>query len=552
MAIANVGVSVTARVSKFLKGMLKARISLKGFGTAVRNAGRMLKTMALGAAGFAVAGGLAFAKLLGAGERFNRAMNKSQAIMTGLTKVLRDDMQKAAFDTARVTVFTSEQVAEAFFFLASAGLSVKKSIAALPAVAQFAQAGMFDLGLATSLLTDAQSAMGLKSKDAAKNLENMVRVSDVLVKANRLADQTVEQFSEALTTKAAASARFYGISLEEVVAVLAVFADQNVKGSLGGTAFAIVIRDLTTKLIKNKEAFKKAGIAIFDKGALRPVADIIRNITQKLSGLSVEAKKTKILDLGFTDKSSAFLMTLLGSGDKIQKIMDSLMGAGGTTKSVASKQMTFLQKGLAKVEAEITRLGRTASPVTDAIGIGLGEAADALRDFTKELTPRDVIEFLRKVLNFVDIFAREVNIRFHELGRAIVSQFVDAGLALANTSLGKSMGITVAGMQGGVDFVSELGGDIVDMRANLRRLTTGGTTMSGARLIGDTVADKMLAREDRLGLVARQENTKAVVDRFDKAVSKKLKVKDVDSISILTNILSVLKVAVPGGVPVAQ
>jgi hypothetical protein len=81
-------------------------------------------------------------------------------------------------------------------------LDAEASIAALPRVAQFAQAGMFDMSRATDLLTDAQSALGLTIRDdAVKNMENMIKVSDVLVRANTLSNATVEQFSTSLTTK---------------------------------------------------------------------------------------------------------------------------------------------------------------------------------------------------------------------------------------------------------------------------------------------------------------------------------------------------------------
>ena len=67
-----------------------------------------------------------------------------------------DDNNLSAEATA-----SAKEAADAFFFLASAGLDGKQSIAALPIVAQFAQAGAFGLARATDLLTDAQTALGL-------------------------------------------------------------------------------------------------------------------------------------------------------------------------------------------------------------------------------------------------------------------------------------------------------------------------------------------------------------------------------------------------------
>ena len=87
-------------------------------------------------------------------------MVQSLAIMD-TTVEQQKAMQDAALQTSRTTRIGAEQSAEAYFFLASAGLNAEQSISALPQVAKFAQAGMFDMATATDLATDAQSALGL-------------------------------------------------------------------------------------------------------------------------------------------------------------------------------------------------------------------------------------------------------------------------------------------------------------------------------------------------------------------------------------------------------
>src|SRR6056297_1802745 len=131
--------------------------------------------------------------------KFDEAMVRSTAIMGDLSETMRKDLSDAAREVAKTTTFSADQAAESLFFLASAGLDAEQSIGALPKVAAFAQAGAFDMARATDLLTDAQSALGLSSDDTAANLENLQRVSDVFVKANTLANATVEEFSEAMT-----------------------------------------------------------------------------------------------------------------------------------------------------------------------------------------------------------------------------------------------------------------------------------------------------------------------------------------------------------------
>lgn len=294
------------------------------------------------------------------GADFDKAMTSSLAIMGDLTEAMKKDMSDAARAVGKTTKFSATEAAEAFYFLASAGLDAARSIGALPLVAAFAQAGMFDLSLATSLLTDAQSALGLKVKDVAQNMENMVRVSDVLVKANTLADASVLEFSEALTTKAAAALKMLGKEVEEGVAVLAAFAEQGVKGAEAGTRLDIVLRDLQKASINNREAFIKANIAVFDaEGEMRNMADIISDLEGRFSGMSDEQKRAELMMLGFTDRSVAATVTLLGTSDAIREYEEKLRKAGGTTQEVSEKQLKNFWDQLNLVKKELIDVGLT-------------------------------------------------------------------------------------------------------------------------------------------------------------------------------------------------
>jgi TP901 family phage tail tape measure protein len=290
---------------------------------------------------------------------FDAALTKSTAIMGDMSSKMRDQMSSAARDVAKATTFSAAEAAEAYFFLASAGLDAESSIAALPQVAKFAQAGMFDMALATDLLTDAQSALGMVIKgDSLANLAEMTRLSDVLVKANTLANASVQQFSEALTTKAGAALKAVNKDVTEGVAVLAAFADQGIKGAAAGTQFSIIMRDLTTKAIQNKNAFAAAGISVFDTaGNMNNLGEIIGDLEGALSGMSDETQKATLLQLGFSDKSLASLTALLGTSDAIKTYEASLRSASGFTDNVASKQLDTFNSQLELLKSAFVDVG---------------------------------------------------------------------------------------------------------------------------------------------------------------------------------------------------
>lgn len=298
---------------------------------------------------------------------FDEALNNSLAIMGDVSEALRKDMSDAAREIGKTTRFSATQAAEAYFFLASAGLDAKASIEALPRVANFATAGNFDLSTATDLLTDAQSALGLAVDDTAQNIKNMTRVSDVLVKANTLANASVQQFSEALTNKAGAAMRSLNMDIEEGVAVLSVFADQGIKGSEAGTTFNAVIRGLTDGVRRNSGVWKKHEIAVFDAdGQMRSMADIVEDMEGALAGMSVEQQRNILSQLGFTEETLAGTLALMGNSDALREYEKDLRNAGGTTDEVANKQLESFaakwDKLKGKIEDVALQIGESLLP----------------------------------------------------------------------------------------------------------------------------------------------------------------------------------------------
>lgn len=349
------------------RGMTKATRALDDF---AKKAQIALGAVAVATAALAVKSVQEFAK-------FEGAMTQSLAIMGDVSDAMRTEMSDAAREMAKTTTFSAEQAAESYFFLASAGLDAEASVAAMPRVAAFAQAGMFDMARATDLLTDAQSALGLTIReDAVANMANMTKVSDVLVKANTLANASVEQFSVSLTTKAGPALRAVGKDVEEGVAVLAALADQGIKAELAGTGLSIVLRDLQTKALDNKEAFAEVGVAVFDSsGEMRNLADITADLENATAGMSDEQRKATFQMLGFSDKSFAALAALMGTSEAIRFYETALRSAGGITDEVANKQLESLS----------AQFGLLQSAVTDVF-IEIGEQlAPALKDLIPQI-----------------------------------------------------------------------------------------------------------------------------------------------------------------------
>jgi len=312
------------------KGIKQATSSLKKFSKFATGVAAGATTAV---AGIATAGIREFAK-------FDSALNQSISIMGDVSDSLRNDMAETAREVAKSTTFSAEQAAESFFFLASAGLDAEQSVAAMPQVAKFAQAGMFDMATATDLATDAQSALGLASDDSQENLANLTRVTDVFVKANTLANTSVEQLATAFTTKAGTALKTVGKDVESGAAALAVFADQGIKGERAGTLLTNTIFGLTDRVGAVPEKFDKLGVSVFDaEGNMRDFASIADDFGSALGSMSTEQQVATLRQLGFTKQSREGLLALQGQGDALREYETALREAGGTADEVANNQL---------------------------------------------------------------------------------------------------------------------------------------------------------------------------------------------------------------------
>jgi TP901 family phage tail tape measure protein len=323
---------------------------------------------------------------------FDSALTQSTAIMGDVSAEVKKSLGDTALRVAVDYNTSVKDVAAGYYYLVSAGYDVESSQKLIGQATAFAKAGMFDLEKATELAADAQTALGLKTKDAVENQRQFTRVTDVLTEANNKASGTVEQFASALNNKAAASARVYGISLEETVSVLMAFHEQGMKASKAGTAFDIVLRDIVRGARLHEDAWKKLGITVFDAmGNFNGFSTVIGQMEHALAGMSVEEKDATLATLGLQLRSVNFTKSLLGTSDQLREFKTELENAGGATQAVADKQMTSMIERLAHL--------RTMAEV--AAVQGFAKLAQGAQFLDREFAPAidNLVAAGRKVAN---------------------------------------------------------------------------------------------------------------------------------------------------------
>lgn len=318
-----------------------------------------------------------------AGIEFDTAMRNSMAIMKDLSETMRGDLRKAALEVGYQTRTSAVEAAEGLRHLSSANFSAAESIKALLPLAKFAQAGMFDMAKAVDYAAGAQTALGLKTKDPTQNMNNLIRLTDLLTASNNIGLGAVEEYSKALATNAASSMRAFGISVEGGLAVLIGLHSQLTQGEDAGTAFSIMIRDLMTKSIENADAFKRMGVEVYDlvTGKLREPVLILKDLDKALSGLSDKNKKIALHDrFGFADKSVNAIQKMVGMSNELEASWKQLIATSGTVAEVSSKQMGGWEQAIQMVSTAWTELSdKLAAPVLNFFGKMIIATVEILR-----------------------------------------------------------------------------------------------------------------------------------------------------------------------------
>jgi TP901 family phage tail tape measure protein len=226
-------------------------------------------------------------------------------------------------------------------------------------------------------LTDAQTAMGLSTDDSAENLRQLIRLSDVFVRANTSANTSVQQVAEALTSDAGSAAKNYGAELETTVAILDAYASAGKKGAEAGNLFGRMTRLLTKAQRENGEVFDKYGIDVIDKstGEYINLIDVIADMENAFSGMTKPVRDAALAQLGFEALAQKSITPLIGLSDAMRDYEEQLLTATGATNEVATKQMQSFSAQLKitwnQISGVADSIGNTLAPMILSLNNGL-------------------------------------------------------------------------------------------------------------------------------------------------------------------------------------
>ena len=278
------------------------------------------------------------------GMNFDSAMSEVGAI-SGATDAELQMLRDTAKEFGSTTMFSASEAAEALKYMSLAGWDANTSASALGGVLDLAAASGMDLGAASDMVTDYLSAFGMEAEKSGY-------FADLLAYAQANANLTTENLGESFKNSAA-NMNAAGQDIETTTSLLAMLANQGLKGSEAGTALSAMMRDLTAKMKDGKIMIGDTAVTVMDaNGNYRDMTDILKDVEAATNGMG-DAEKAAALSSTFTADSIKGLNLILNAGvDEASKFEDELRNCDGTAAEMAATMQDNLGGDLTALSSQ--------------------------------------------------------------------------------------------------------------------------------------------------------------------------------------------------------
>jgi len=357
------------------RGLKKAQMRLKAFGTSVTSYGRSLvKASALILAPAA----MGIKTLISYDDQMRelQAVTKSAAATAegaAADFVMLDDKIR---QLGRTTSYTATQVAAGATELGRAGFEPKEINDTIDAVLNLGKATRTELGPAATYVADTLRAFRLETSKASD-------VADTMFVTTTLSTQGMDSLGEALKYVGPYAVEA-GESLADTAAAIAVLANNGIKGSMAGRSLRMAYQKLVDP--GSISTLKSLGVEVIDQaGNLRKVADIIGELGDATKDMGTGARMAVFAKL-FGARAAGAALKLAGSED-FREMQGGLKDISGAVAK-ASAEMEAGPGGawrrmLSAIESMFIDIGKSIAGTFDDITVWIKKAATAIESWVK-------------------------------------------------------------------------------------------------------------------------------------------------------------------------
>ena len=227
---------------------------------------------------------------------FEKQMSRVQAV-ANLDKHDEKMIQlvEKAKEMGATTEWTRAEAAQAEYYMAMAGWSPDKILAALPSVMHLASAGGTDLATTSDVLTDSMTGFRLNAGEryvdaAGRNVEASQHYADMMAKLVTSSNTNIAQLSEALKYSAPVVGAMYSDkdvqtrmhATEDAMVMAGLMANAGIKGSMAGTATRAIFSRFGSENRNAYQALRALNVDFTDEnGEVRRIADVMKDVSAR-------------------------------------------------------------------------------------------------------------------------------------------------------------------------------------------------------------------------------------------------------------------------------
>lgn len=370
------------------------------------------------AVGAAMGGAAAVKDVVKVGVEMDKAANNLRAV-TQATNAEMAVMKEHAKDLGKAADLTATSTTDAMtamLELSKGGFTVQESMDAAKGSLRLASAAQIEVGQAASMTTQMIQAFGLQAEDAA-------RVSDVLAGAANAAAGEIPDMAMGMT-QAATVANMFGVSMEETVTALSMFANKGVQGSDAGTMLKTMLTQLANPSKQAAQAMDELGLSAFDaQGNFVGLPGLFDQLREARSRLSQEDFNQKAGSVFGTDAIRAAAIAAESGVDEWDNLYNAITRTGQAAE-MAEAQTNGLPGVAERLENTTTALKEEVYEQFQPLLVDLGNAAiDSLENVQPKIEglARGAAGFADEVMDAfgtVKVIAGDVTGAFTTVGQA--------------------------------------------------------------------------------------------------------------------------------------
>jgi TP901 family phage tail tape measure protein len=296
----------------------------------VKSAEEKFKTLAVTGGAVFGATSLLVGKSVQEFAAFDKSIQRAGANVNATAETLQN-FRNVAIDAAQGTAFSSQEAADALFFLAGGSISADEAMESLRETIQFATANTLDLRQSTVIASQAISLFKLEGEELGK-------VLDVLTKAGQISFATAEQLADSFSEAAPIAAQL-GVDIIDLTSVIGALGDVGLFGSEAGVALKRALTELINPSKQAQEGLAALGISTQEVSKLLndPIA-LLKLFEERMNGIHDPVQRATALSQIFGQISGPAMAALLNLGTaSIEDYRTELQAANGTLEDTFNR-----------------------------------------------------------------------------------------------------------------------------------------------------------------------------------------------------------------------